>query len=273
MLIKRIDHPIICVRDRKPWVAAMTRVLDLEPLHGRDGDEWGFSNAEVAVGDGLIGIVEPAGEASQLTRFLAANGEGYYAMAVDVGGYEGLKVAAAHFAAHEVPAREAKRDGETRLLWVPPRAACGVLYQVTPGMALEQGTNPLYVGISEYIVAVADAKAATDHYRKIFAFEGAEPVEDKALGYAGFRLPITGSKWNESVTLAQPDRADGTLAQHLAARGEGLFQFTIDVTDLDAELARLDAAGVRHAPQGVAGDRVGIDPAELFGVRIELARV
>lgn len=273
MLIKRIDHPIICVQDRKPWVAAMKRVLDLEPLHARDGDEWGFSNAEVAVGDGLIGIVEPAGEGSQLTRFLAANGEGFYAMAVDVGGFEGLQAAAAHFAANDLPSREAKRNGETRLLWLPPRAACGVLYQVTPGMAIEQGTNPLYVGISEYVVAVNDAKASAEHYRRIFGFDAAEPVQDETLGYRGFRLPISDSQWAESVTMAEPSRPDGALARHLAARGEGLFQFTIDVTDLDRERARLDAAGIRHAPQGVAGDRIGIDPAELLGIRIELARV
>jgi len=268
MLIKRIDHPIICVRERGPMVAAFKRVLQLEPLHARDGDEWGFSNAEIAVGDGLIGVVEPAGAESQLTRFLAAQGEGFYAMAVDVGGFPGLKAAAAHFAAAGVPAREAKRDGETRLLWVPPRAACGVLYQVTPGMAQEQGTNPLYTGISEYVVAVNDAQAATDTYRNVFGFETATPIDDTGLGFKGFSLPITGSALNESLTLAQPSSPDGPLGRHLAAKGESLFQFTITVTDVEAELARLRGAGIRFTTQG---ERVRIDPAELLGVRVELA--
>lgn len=271
MLIKRIDHPIICVRDREPWVAAMKRVLDLQPLHAREGDEWGFSNAEIAVGDGLIGIVEPAGENSQLHRFLEAHGEGYYAMSVDVGGMTGLRTAADHFAAIDTPAREAKRDGETRLLWVPPRAACGVLYQVSPGMAIEQGTNALYVGISEYVVAVENAEGSADTYRRLFGFGSGDSVVDEVLGYRGVRLPIDGSRWEESVTLAEPAAADGALATHLASRGEGLFQFTIDVTDLGQEVERLKSAQIRFAKQGIAGDRIGIDPVELLGVRVELA--
>jgi len=268
MLIKRIDHPIICVRERGPMVAAFKRVLELEPLHGRDGDEWGFSNAEIAVGDGLVGVVEPAGADSQLNRFLASQGEGFYAMAVDVGGFPGLKAAAAHFAAAGVPAREAKRDGETRLLWVPPKAACGVLYQVTPGMEQSPGTNPHYTGISEYLVAVKDAQAAADIYRKVFGFETATPVDDAGFGARGLRLPISGSALKESVTLAQPSDPDGPLARHLAARGEGLFQFTISVDGLEAEVARLRGAGIRFVTQR---ERVRIDPAELLGIRIELA--
>jgi methylmalonyl-CoA/ethylmalonyl-CoA epimerase len=268
MLIKRIDHPIICVRERGPMVAAFKRVLELEPLHAREGDEWGFSNAEIAVGDGLVGVVEPAGADSQLSRFLAAQGDGFYAMAVDVGGLPGLTAAAAHFAAAGVPAREAKRDGETRLLWVPPKAACGVLYQVTPGMEQLPATNPLYVGISEYLVAVTDAQAAVDTYRRVFGFETATPVDDAGLGAKGFRLPIPGSALKESVTLAQPSSPDGALGRHLVARGEGLFQFTIAVEDLAAEVARLRGAGIRFTTHG---DRVRIDPAELLGIRIELA--
>lgn len=273
MLIKRIDHPIICVRNRHPWVAAMKRVLDLEPLHSREGDEWGFSNAEIAVGDGLIGIVEPAGEASQLTRFLESYGEGFYAMSVDVGGMDGLQEAARHFADIKVPAREAKRDGVTTLLWLPPKYTCGVLYQISPGMKLEPGTNPLYTGISEYIIAVNDIRQATDIYCRLFEFGPGQPVEDKSLGYKGVRLGITGSKWDESVTLAEPADSGGPLAQHLSAHGEGLFQFTIDVSDLEKETARLRAAGINVSSQGIDGNRIGIAPEELLGIRIELATV
>ena len=64
MLIRRIDHPIVCVRRRQPWVDAFRRVLDLEPLHAREGDDWGFSNAEIAVGDGLVELSSRPGRRS-----------------------------------------------------------------------------------------------------------------------------------------------------------------------------------------------------------------
>jgi len=265
MLIRRIDHPIVCVRDRRGWVDTFKRVLDLEPLAAREGDEWGFSNAEIAVGDGLVGIVEPAGEGSHLTKFLAAHGEGYYALSVDVGD---LDRAAAHFRAHDVPFREAKRDGRTTLLWVAPRSACGVLYQISPGMKIQPGTNPLYEGIPEVVIGVESAEAGRDRYRTVFGFENWEPVESHHLGYRGYRMPIPEANFEEALIMAEPTSDEGRLGRHMKAKGEGFFQFSIDVTDLAAELRRLRDKGIKVETEG---DKLAwVAPEELNGIRVEL---
>ena len=79
-LPRRIDHPIVCVRHRSDWIPVIERVLGLSPRVQREGDEWGFSNAEFDIGDGFLGVVEPDGETSQLQRFLDRYGEGFYAL-------------------------------------------------------------------------------------------------------------------------------------------------------------------------------------------------
>src|SRR5262245_9364036 len=84
-LIKRLDHMILCGRDRTEWVLLVERVLGLQVGGSREGDEWGFSNAEFNIGDGFLGLVEPTGEDSPLHRFLVRYPEGFYAVSVDVG--------------------------------------------------------------------------------------------------------------------------------------------------------------------------------------------
>jgi len=269
MIIRRLDHPIICIRSRERWGPEFARVLDLRPERIREGDEWGFSNLELAIGDGFLGVVEPAGEGSQLERFLAHFGEGFYGLAVDVGP---LDAAARHLDEHGVRYREAKRGAVTQLLWVGPQETHGVVYQLCPGGPASQGTNPRYLGVSEVVVAVRDMDAAVAQYRRVFGVELVEPTQSAALGYTGARLPMPGSALHDALVLAEPAGGDGLVARHLAQRGEGIFQFTIAVADLPGELARLRAVGVEPEVDatGARPARVWVPPALLAGARIEL---
>jgi catechol 2,3-dioxygenase-like lactoylglutathione lyase family enzyme len=267
---RRIDHPIVCVRDRKRWVPVIESVLGLSPGRAREGDEWGFSNAEIEIGDGFLGVVEPAGKDSQLHRFLERQGEGFYGLSVDVGD---LSRAAGEFTARGVPFREARRDGEIALLWVPPRATGGVLYQITSGTPVVQGTNPSYAGVSSVMIAVDDLEDAQATYRQVFALDGPTPVADTELGYRGVTLEMTPG--GDRLVLAAPSDPGGPLAAHLGRHGPGLFQFTIDVRDLGAELTRLASGGVGYSEPATSGGRrvARIDPAALLGLRVELAEV
>jgi len=263
-IIKRLDHPIICVRDLRDWVPLLERVLQLRPDRSRVGDEWGFSNAELAIGDGFLGVVEPAGEGSQLNRFLAKRGEGFYGLAVDVGD---LAPVAAFLEERGVRFQESTRDGERALLWLPPSETHGLVYQLTPGMPTPQGANPNFRGVSEVVVAVESLDRAVETYARIFDFDATEAVDSAPLAYRGARLPMPGTALSDSLVLAEPTDAAGPVARHLASRGEGMFQFTIPVDDLDVERRRLDGASVGYDE---AGDRLWIDPEVLRGVRIEL---
>ena len=269
VLIKRLDHMIVCVRDRREWVPVIEEVLALKPARSREGDEWGFSNAEFDIGDGFLGVVEPAGESSQLNAFLARYPEGFYAISIDVGD---LRSAAAFFEARAVRVRQAMRDGKPSLLWVPPAVTGGVLYQVTAGSGVRQGTNPLYRGISQVVIAVQDLAAASADYARIFGFETHTLVTDERLGYRGAVLAAPGSTLNDSLVLAEPTDDARPLGRHLASRGPGIFQFTIDTTDLAREQARLESqsVSVEVSAPSASPQRLWIDPQALRGLRVEL---
>lgn len=77
------------------------------------------------------------------------------------------------------------------------------------------------------------------------------------------------------IELVRPDDADTGIARFLAARGPGLHHIALQVSGLDALLARLRAAGVRlvdETPIVAAGGRRAafIHPHSANGVLVEL---
>src|ERR1700733_6474152 len=104
-VIKRLDHVIVAVGDRSEWIPTIQRALALQPgrmLEGAGQGSGGFSNAEFAIGDGFLGVVEPAGTDSQLHRFVNHFGDGFYGMSIDVGD---VALATAAFDSHGVDYR------------------------------------------------------------------------------------------------------------------------------------------------------------------------
>jgi catechol 2,3-dioxygenase-like lactoylglutathione lyase family enzyme len=269
-LVRRLDHVILCGRDLREWVPLVERVLALQPARGLEGDDWGFSNAEFDVGDGFIGLVEPAGQDSQLHRFLARFPEGFYGMSVDVGD---IGSAGAFLQARGVPFREAMRNGQVSQLWLAPSTTGGLLYQLTGPLPQVQGANPEYLGISRVVVLVEDLEQSVAVYRQCFGLEPGRYLADDRLGGRGVELSIPGSSLGDSIVLMVP-AGDGPAATQLAERGPGMLEFTIEVRALDAEVRRLEAAGVGFAVEderpGTSPARAWIDPDALRGVRVEL---
>jgi hypothetical protein len=266
-LIKRLDHIIVAVRDRQTWIPVIERVLDLEPgrmLEGAGEGAGSFGNAEFAIGDGFLGVVEPAGESSQLHRFLDRSGDGFYGMSIDVGD---VAAATASFEA----TGESFRASGLGLVWLGPRGTHGVLYQVIGGMLLGPGTNPRYLGVSKMTVVVTDLDSAVADYRTTFGLGAPSPVDSARFGYRGAVLAIEGSSLADTIVLAQPVDATTPAGRHLAERGEGIFSFGITVDDLPAELERLASIEVGVDVDEVPGGTVAhIDPAALNGLRVEL---
>jgi len=227
---------ILCARDRKDWVPLVERVLGLQVGRSREGDEWGFSDAEFNIGDGFLGLVEPTGDDSPLHRFLARFPEGFYGVSVDVGS---LTEAAAFLDDQNVRYRKAMRDDHVALLWVPASVTGGVVYQLTAPLPVAQGANPEYLGFARVVIAVDRLDSALAAYRHCFGLEQTGDVVNAHLGFVGAELAIPGASGGDSIILAVASDSDGPFASRRASTGPGIFQFTIDVRDLDAELGRL----------------------------------
>jgi methylmalonyl-CoA epimerase len=92
----------------------------------------------------------------------------------------------------------------------------------------------------------------------------------ETLQAQGVRVAFVGA-----VELLEPLGPDTTIGRFLERRGEGLHHIAYRTPDLDHELARLDAEGVRlidRVPrQGARGHRVAfLHPSGTGGVLVEL---
>lgn len=116
-------------------------------------------------------------------------------------------------------------------------------------------------------VAVADLDAA----RAIWdALLGQEPEIDDVS-----TQKVTAAMYPCGIELVAPAADDSPISKFLAKRGGGIHHVTIEVDDIDAQLARLKGQGVRlineTAVPGAGGCRVAfLHPKAAGGVLVEL---
>jgi methylmalonyl-CoA/ethylmalonyl-CoA epimerase len=121
-------------------------------------------------------------------------------------------------------------------------------------------------------LVVDDLDAALQRYERL-GFCGGErfTVPEQAVEAIALR---SGDAW---VELIRPTDPEGPIARFLAKRGEGLHHVAYAVADLEQELVRLEAAGVRlidRTPRtGLHGWRMAfIHPESCGGVLVELVQ-
>lgn len=260
--VQRLDHIIFCARDRHGWANEIERVLALSRGRGRDSDEWGFSNWEFEVGDGFLGLVSPEGSSTLLDRFLERGGDRFYAISVQVAS---IKEAAANFEAKGIEYRPALRDSQPVLLWPKPAGTAGVLFQVIEGTEVARGANANLLGLRRVIVANADRRAAVEQLQAAFGFGTAVEAHDERLAADVSILSIPSSPLGNEIVIAEPS-GDGPVAQHIARFGTSIFEWTLAVESVAAEVARLRAIGIDCTTDGNA--TAFLPPGVLGTIRI-----
>lgn len=79
---------------------------------------------------------------------------------------------------------------------------------------------------------------------------------------------------DSEIELVQPTASDSGMANFLQKRGEGMHHLCLEVTDIDATLAELKAAGVRlidETARELPGRKMAfIHPKSANGVLVEL---
>lgn len=133
------------------------------------------------------------------------------------------------------------------------------------GLPLESPSRVHHVA-----VVVRDMDQALGLYRDRLGLpvELVLPIESDGVTIAF--LPVGESK----IELVQPTDASTGVARYLESRGEGFHHLCLEVADIDAELARLGAAGVElidvKARRGAEGPVAFIHPRSCNGVLVEL---
>lgn len=132
----------------------------------------------------------------------------------------------------------------------------------------------LPINLHHTAIAVRDLDEALGTLSRLFAVEPLtrEVIADQGVEEA--MVPLGGSY----LQLLTPLGTDTPVGRFLERRGPGLHHIAIQVTDLDAALAHLAAAGAelidREPRIGGAGHRIAfVHPRALTGTLIELVEV
>jgi methylmalonyl-CoA epimerase len=118
-------------------------------------------------------------------------------------------------------------------------------------------------------VAVDDLQTARDFFRETFDLSTSDQENFGELLFSF--IPMEGT----NLELLQSTEADGQIARFIQKRGQGIHHIALEVDDIQAELDRLRAKGLklinakpyRNAHQELVAF---IHPKSTFGVLIEL---
>lgn len=125
--------------------------------------------------------------------------------------------------------------------------------------------------VDHIAIALADLAKGLAFFRDLLGLDhhGTEEVTEQKVRTAMLSAGST------HIELIEPTSPDSPVARHLERRGEGLHHIALRVEDLEGELKRLKAAGLRlidDRPRiGVGGTKIAfVHPAAASGVLLEL---
>jgi methylmalonyl-CoA/ethylmalonyl-CoA epimerase len=129
----------------------------------------------------------------------------------------------------------------------------------------------MFARIDHIGVAVEDIDAALALYERDLAIELVHRETVESQGVEAVLLDVG----ENHVELLAPLGPDTPVGRFLAKKGPGIHHIAYQTADIDAELARLKAAGLRlideEARTGIRGSRVAfLHPAATGGVLTEI---
>jgi methylmalonyl-CoA epimerase len=122
--------------------------------------------------------------------------------------------------------------------------------------------------IDHVVIAVQDLEAAVVTYQDNFGLQKVRGGEVPGLGMRNVFLQIGDAQ----LELVTPLSDQGPVAEFLTKRGGGMYLLALEVDDLDAAIATLQAAGVRvNVVAGSSGQRLAfVSPRATHGVLLQL---
>jgi methylmalonyl-CoA/ethylmalonyl-CoA epimerase len=122
-------------------------------------------------------------------------------------------------------------------------------------------------------IAVKDLEASNLVFEKLF---GAPPYKQEGVASEGVITSFFAAGPNK-IELLQATHEDSPIAKFIAKKGEGIHHIAFDVTDIHAEMARLQAEGfvlLNEQPKPGADNKMVafLHPKTTNGVLIELCQ-
>jgi len=122
-------------------------------------------------------------------------------------------------------------------------------------------------------IAVSDLSEAAPLWEALL---GTPPYQEETVASEGVRTLFFKAGTNK-IELLEATHPDSPIAKFIAKRGQGIHHVAFDVTDIHAEVARLQAAGfevLNPEPKAGADNKwvVFLHPKGTQGVLVELCQ-
>jgi len=126
--------------------------------------------------------------------------------------------------------------------------------------------------INHIAIAVDSMEESLALFSEVFGFEPVETFRDPQGMFQSTMVRCS----DATCELLEPIGKEGPIARFLRERGGGIHHLSLEVDDLELELASLREKGIRlidPAPQQIGNDRIAfIHPHSMKGVLIELVQ-
>jgi catechol 2,3-dioxygenase-like lactoylglutathione lyase family enzyme len=217
-------------------------------------------------GTSLIELLEPDG-AGPVQDFVSKWQSGLFGV--------GFSVDDTEAAAHQLEKSNVRFEQANGQLYLDPAATLGMRTVISTHH--ERAPVGAIKWAYEVTNVVADWKAASDRYARIFGLDASKfsPIESKDFGYTGTLTLFDPPERLDRIEIAQitdPNLAMGRFHQR---RGDSLYMFFVETDDVGAIENRLTARGSRFAAhrRDEAGlSELFIHPSAFLGVLIGVSR-
>jgi 4-hydroxyphenylpyruvate dioxygenase-like putative hemolysin len=265
-MLKRVDRIQIAEADNNAAERVVAEVFGAE-LVGRDkAAPLAARRTTMQAGASLIEILEPDG-AGPVQDFLSKWGGGLFGA--------GFSVDDPGAAAHHLAKCGVDFEQSAGQLYLDAAATSGMRTVISQHH--ERAPVGALKWIYEVTNVVADWKAASDRYARIFSLDTSKfsPIESKEFGYTGTLTLFDPPARLDRIEISQITDANLAMGRFHKRRGDSLYMFYVETDDVSALEQRLQARGARFAANrrdeaGLAG--LFIHPSAFLGVLIGVSR-
>jgi catechol 2,3-dioxygenase-like lactoylglutathione lyase family enzyme len=265
-MLKRVDRILIAVPDRTAAERTVTEVFGAELVRRDTALPIRAKRSTMQAGTSLIELLEPDG-AGPVQDFVSKWQSGLFGV--------GFSVDDTEAAAHQLEKSNVRFEQANGQLYLDPAATLGMRTVISAHH--ERAPVGAIKWAYEVTNVVADWKAASDRYARIFGLDASKfsPIESKDFGYTGTLTLFDPPERLDRIEIAQitdPNLAMGRFHQR---RGDSLYMFFVETDDVGAIENRLTARGSRFAAhrRDEAGlSELFIHPSAFLGVLIGVSR-
>lgn len=266
-MISRLHHVAVVVPDADEALTFYRDIMGLTVSADEVIDEQGVRGVLMQVGENEIEIIQPVRDDTGVARFLESRGPTlhHYCVATDdivaeLERIKGLDI--------ELIDQAPRRGLAGQVAFIHPRSMNGVLIELAqPPADAHTSTEK---GFDHIAVRTLEPEALAANWERVLGF--------KVTNRIG---PVNGTIIDQMpcgqcmIELVSPESEDSPLAQTIAEQGQGAIPMvSIEVQDLNAEVARYRAAGIDvpdPEPSLLPGGRRTSIPAEAaYGMAIQL---